>query len=459
MRKILAVGLVLFVLCAQLPKAAAATGAYPALATPPQDQSSYQPYSADQLENLLAPIALYPDPLLAQVLPAATFPDQIDEAARYVRSYGQNGIDDQPWDVSVKSVAHYPTVLYMMADKMDWTTAVGQTYVYQSTDVMTAVQHLRAMARSQGNLVTSPQQQVVEEGGYIQIWPAQPQYVFVPVYDPAIVYVRRPFFGVAVGFGAGFLIGAWLNRDCDWRDRRVFYHGWRDDDNDGWRGRSRTYVQINNVYVNNRYTNVTVNRTVVNRAVNVTNINNYNSVHRNVTYNNVVRSNTVINNNTVVNKNTVVNSNNRVNNQVINRNINTNDPRLNQYRGHQNLPPTTPQSFNRTVPEPSRTVPQSFNRTVSEPNRTVPQSSNRTVPEPSRTVPQSYHPPAAPPTAKTQYNPGPHAFGKSEYNFESHAASERGQASRVQAARPPAPSPPSGGGKPSGGNHPHGGRP
>src|SRR5208282_2100546 len=98
-------------------------------APPPQDQggnTSYEPYSPEQLDNLLSPIALYPDPLLAQVMVAATFPDQIEEAARWVRANGQNGIDDQNWDVSVKSVAHYPSVVEMMADKLDWTTAIGQ---------------------------------------------------------------------------------------------------------------------------------------------------------------------------------------------------------------------------------------------------------------------------------------------------------------------------------------------
>jgi hypothetical protein len=114
-----------------------------------QDDSSVQPFSPDQLDNLLAPIALYPDPLLAQILPAATFPDQIDEAARLCRA-GANpdDIDMQPWDVSVKAVAHYPTVLYMMADSLDWTTAVGQAYVNQNDDVMASMQRLRQEARN-----------------------------------------------------------------------------------------------------------------------------------------------------------------------------------------------------------------------------------------------------------------------------------------------------------------------
>jgi hypothetical protein len=134
-------------------------------------------FSSEQLENLMAPIALYPDPLLAQVLVAATFPDQIDEAARTMRAYNSRyDVDTTSWDVSVKAVAHYPSVLFMMADKIDWTTSVGQAYVSQSTEVMEAVQRLRRQARTYGNLVTTPQQQIVETDGYIYIYPAQPQF-------------------------------------------------------------------------------------------------------------------------------------------------------------------------------------------------------------------------------------------------------------------------------------------
>ncbi|MGZ4876348.1 MAG: DUF3300 domain-containing protein, partial [Candidatus Angelobacter sp.] len=129
-------------------------------------------FSSDQLENLVAPIALYPDPLLAQVLMAATFPDQIDEAARTVRAYGYDyAVDSAPWDVSVKAVAHYPAVLSMMADKLDWTISLGQAYVNQSSDLMDAVQRLRRQARSSGYLVTSPQQEIVETDGYVYIYP------------------------------------------------------------------------------------------------------------------------------------------------------------------------------------------------------------------------------------------------------------------------------------------------
>src|SRR5580700_11456809 len=143
---------------------------------PSQDQAApYENFSPDQLDNLVSPVALYPDPLLAQVFVAATFPDQVEEAARYVRENGQNGIDNQDWDVSVKAVAHYPTVIGMMADKIDWSTSLGQAYVNQSTDVATSVQRLRHLARHAGNLDSSRQEEVLEHGDYIAITPYEPR--------------------------------------------------------------------------------------------------------------------------------------------------------------------------------------------------------------------------------------------------------------------------------------------
>jgi hypothetical protein len=258
-----------------------------------QDSEYYEPYAPEQLDNLLAPIALYPDPLLAQVLVAATFPDQIQDAARWVRVNDPYNIDYQPWDVSVKAVAHYPTVLAMLNDRLDWTTALGQAYVYQSTDIMMSVQRLRNMAYSQGNLIATPQQQVIVDRGYIQIVPAQPRVIFVPVYDPGVIYVRRVYrpgfgFGGFFNFGRGFVIGAWLNYDMDWGSHRVVYEGW-EVRRGGWRDRSRPYIRITNVYVNNRYEHVNVNRTVLHRHVDYENVNRYNSVHRDVTYENRAR--------------------------------------------------------------------------------------------------------------------------------------------------------------------------
>ncbi len=245
-------------------------------------------FSQEQLDNLLAPIALYPDPLLAQVLVAATFPDQIDEAARFLRANADpEAIDYQPWDVSVKAVAHYPTVLYMMADDLDWTATLGQAYAGQSTAVMVAVQRLRGYARSSGSLVSTAQMEVVLDGGYIRLWPVNPRYLYVPVYDPALVFYNRGVYWPrsVISFGIGFTIGSWLNYDCDWHHRRVYYHGWAP--RAGWVHRYRPHIHRTNVYVHNRYRDVAVNRPVLNRWVNTKKLNRYNAVHRRVHYNKV----------------------------------------------------------------------------------------------------------------------------------------------------------------------------
>lgn len=371
MRKFLAVALLICL--ATLPLFTAAD---------PVPDSGYVPYTPDQLDNLLAPIALYPDPLLAQVLPAATFVDQIDEAARWVRANGEDGVDDQEWDVSVKAVAHYTSVLNMMDENLDWTTAVGQAYVYQSSDVMASIQRLRIMAYAQGNLVSNSEWQVVDQDGYIQIWPAAPQYIYVPIYDPTVVYFQPAYAADAISFSTGFIIGAWLNRDCDWRNHRIFYTGWR---GSGWVSRSRPYVHVTNVYVNNHYTSVTVNRTVMNRTVNVSNLDSYNGVHRNVAY---ARSA----------GNTAATNTSQVNNRIINRNINTSDPNLNQFRGRQ---PAAP------APSAVRPMPQSR--------------------------------PVQPAQPRPEAQPSMNAFGVNQGNFNTRVASQRGQASRVQARQAPHP--------------------
>ncbi len=306
-------------------------------------QPTAEGLSAEQMDNLLAPIALYPDPLLAQVFPASTFVDQIEQAARWLRGNNNksDGVDNQQWDVAVKSVAHYPQVVYMMSDKLDWTTALGQAFVNQSTDVLTSVQRLRARANAAGYLVTTPQQIVIVEKEVIKVVPAQPQVIYVPTYNPQVVYVDSgPSTGevvaaAAISFGVGLAIGAWLNNDCNWHTHTVYYHGWH---GSGWVSTSSRYVHTSSVYVNRSYANVNVNRTVVNRNVNYNNINHYNNVNRNVNYNNVNRTNVNRNNVNVnnVNRNNV-NTNNvnrkNVNNSNVNRNINTNNQNLDQYRG------------------------------------------------------------------------------------------------------------------------------
>jgi Protein of unknown function (DUF3300) len=244
-------------------------------------------YSADQLDNLVGPIALYPDALLAQVLVAATFPDQIEDAARFVRANGTSDIDDQSWDVSVKAVAHYPSALNMMADKSDWTTTLGRAYASQSSEVMAAVQRMRAMADHQGNLRTTPQQSVTRDDDDYVIAPAQDRVIYVPVYDPYAIYTR-PILGLGYyssfwSFGVGFPIGSWLSYDCNWRSRSVYYNGWDRQYHGyagGWRARSMPYIHITNMYVNPRYRNVYINRDVIRHSVEYRNVDRYQGVHR-----------------------------------------------------------------------------------------------------------------------------------------------------------------------------------
>jgi hypothetical protein len=180
--------------------------------------------SAAELDRMLAPIALYPDPLLAQLLPAATLPAQVVLADRYLREGGDmNQADAQPWDNSLKALARYPATLRMLDDNLAWTTDLGLAFLNQPADVMDSVQRLRAQARAMGNLLSTPQQTVLVDNGIIEIVPAAPQVIYVPVYQPEVVYVQRPpepgrFY---VSFGAGLVVGAWLNHDCDWHAHEV----------------------------------------------------------------------------------------------------------------------------------------------------------------------------------------------------------------------------------------------
>jgi len=377
-----------------------------------QDEFSDGSFSPDQLDNLLAPIALYPDPLLAQVLLAATFPDEIDEAARFSRAGGlPQSAEFQPWDVSVKAIVHYPMVLYMMADKLDWTTSLGQAYVNQSTDVMTSVQQLRAEARSAGNLNTTPQEEVVEADGYLRIWPAQPQFLYVPAYDPAIVYFRHGgwYAGAAITFGAAFAIGAWLNHDCDWREHRVFYHGW--EHGGGWVERSRPYVRITNTYVSNSYRNVTINRTVVSRPVNYGSLNRYQGVHRDVNFGR----------GPVRDDHRAVNNNETINNKIIQRNINTYDSRIDAHRGH--------------APE----QPSGWGLEPNRPRGDRVESNEANSRPPARSQAPANNPHASRPADRG--NTGA-VFGGERGAFGASIASIRGQASRRQASpATPAPSP------------------
>jgi hypothetical protein len=215
-----------------------------------QDLTYSVSFTDDELDDLLAPIALYPDPLLAQILPASTYPSEVADAEAWLNSGGNDSdIDEQDWAESVRAISHYPDILHMMAGNMDWTANLGDAFLNQPEDVTNSIQRLRWRARAVGNLTSNDEQSVVIEGDYIQIVPAQPQYVFVPQYDTSVVYVQAPPPGMSpfITFGFGLMIGDWLSMDFDWGHHYVFYHGW---DRPGWVNHARPYVHIRNVYVN-----------------------------------------------------------------------------------------------------------------------------------------------------------------------------------------------------------------
>ena len=144
---------------------------------------------------MLAPIALYPDPLLSQILMATTYPLEIVEAARWVAANpGLRGDDAvravaaQPWDPSVKSLVAFPQILALLDQRLDWTQRLGNAFLAQQAQVMDTVQALRRRANSAGNLRSSDQMQVEDQSGSIALEPANPQLVYVPYYDPMTVY-------------------------------------------------------------------------------------------------------------------------------------------------------------------------------------------------------------------------------------------------------------------------------
>jgi len=210
--------------------------------------------SAEQVAELVAPIALYPDALLGQVLTASTYPLEVEMAARWSKANPsmtgpalEEAMQQQPWDPSVKALVAVPQVLAMMSDKLEWTKGLGDAYLAQPDDIAAAVQQLRARADAAGNLKSSNEQQVrrgpapsrivgePDLPDYYIIEPVDPDVIYVPIYDPYQVYGvwpypdYRPFYWyppgyVAVGvlaFGAPIAVGAALWATYDWRARRV----------------------------------------------------------------------------------------------------------------------------------------------------------------------------------------------------------------------------------------------
>jgi hypothetical protein len=204
-----------------------------------------KPKSAEQLEQLVAPIALYPDSLLSQVLMASTYPLEVVEAARWIKTQPtlekqalEDALQSQSWDPSVKSLTAFPQTLALLSDKLQWTTDLGDAFLAQQKNVMNAVQALRQKAKAADNLKSNEQQTVTVEDKptgtqtqTILIEPANPQVVYVPTYNPMVVYgpwaypAYRPFYwypvgyvatGSAISFGVGFAVGSAMWGGCNW---------------------------------------------------------------------------------------------------------------------------------------------------------------------------------------------------------------------------------------------------
>ena len=202
------------------------------------------PFKAEEIDQLVAPVALYPDGLLAQVLMASTYPIEIVQAERWAKAHPglegktlEDALQKEPWDPSVKSLVAFPQVLTMMSEKLDWTQKLGDAFLAQQADVMDGVQRLRAKARAEGHLDTTKEQTVVVEQvpttqtTVIKIEPANPQVVYVPTYNPTVVYGAWPYpayppyyyyppgyvaTASLVSFGVGLAVGSAMWGHADW---------------------------------------------------------------------------------------------------------------------------------------------------------------------------------------------------------------------------------------------------
>src|SRR5215470_16769789 len=220
----------------------------------PSTQTAAAKIPPDQLDSLVAPIALYPDPLLAQTLAASTYPLEIIQLQQWLeknKNLKDKALADaaakEPWDPSIQGLAALPDVVKRLADDIRWTTDLGNAFLAQQADVMEAVQRMRKKAQDKGALKSSEQQkvetQVVEKKSVFVIEPASPEVIYVPSYDPVVVYgppiyPYPPIYypppgyyaaGLAISFGVGIMMGAFWSGGWGWGC--------------GWGG--------NNVYINN----------------------------------------------------------------------------------------------------------------------------------------------------------------------------------------------------------------
>ena len=261
------------------------------------------PLSSSQLQALVAPIALYPDALVAQVLAASTFPDQVAIANYWFQQNKSlsgtalmQAVDKQSWDPSVKALTQFPSVLENLSKNLTWTSSLGEAYHNQSAEVMTAIQTLRSQAKTKGNLKSNPQITVVQQSPQtIVIQSSNPQVVYVPQYDPAVIYgypyvvpsYVAPAYSTGdmvaasmLSFGAGIAVGAMMSGgccgwgysswNCGWHGTAVVYHGGGYYGNSAWHGGYYNGGYHNSYGYNNAYNHSG---------------NNYNNYHGGNTYN------------------------------------------------------------------------------------------------------------------------------------------------------------------------------
>jgi uncharacterized protein DUF3300 len=241
-----------------LPRAQQAPPAQPAQQAQQPGDTDVQPFKPEELEQIVAPIALYPDPLVAQTLMAATYPLEVIQAARFAKANPNlkdaalnEELKKQDWDDSVKSLVSFPQILELMNEKLDWMQKLGDAFLDQRKDTMDAIQRLRAKAQAEGNLKSNEQQKVIveqaapqaappgqpapampaEQQTVIKIEPANPQVIYVPAYNPTVVYGAWPYpayppyypyppaypwGAAAISFGVGMAVGAAVWGGCNW---------------------------------------------------------------------------------------------------------------------------------------------------------------------------------------------------------------------------------------------------
>jgi hypothetical protein len=180
----------------------------------------------EYFDSLVGPIALYPDALIALILPASTEPSEVANAAAYLAQYGDMSKSAyQPWDPSVRALAHYSVIIAWMDESRDWSEALGSAFVASPAEVMGAIQRMRARAVASGLLVSTPQQRVATAQGAIFILPARPGSIYVPLYDAAVVFdVHAGYLGGSklIDFSPAYSADFWLSYVSDWQRQKIW---------------------------------------------------------------------------------------------------------------------------------------------------------------------------------------------------------------------------------------------